>query len=518
MCHILLLTVSLLIATPIHCQYFITADSHCLAIGTNSLTNITQVFWSPISYSTSSNCVNWAFEKHFNQETQSIYNGKLYVNGIGANAMNKATYLNQRMYAMMDSTPINIKADPITHVPLIESLQNDSFSASSYYNYKVSPYDARRTSGSAWVSSTIDNPADYLQVDLGEQHPIESVSVFPRATGALQYVTTYTLSYSIDGQIFEDYPTTLNGPIGITGDDAVDEANSVLDSPIVIARYLRFTPLTYVGTKAMRVEAYRLSDYDAASSMDWTDYTLEVTLSIQSGTSINLLFRTQSATDYGDRDGYFLSVAPTLNATDFGVFSENSTHYITKSTAWQWEFNVIYTVRVEITGTQFIFYRNDEFLFTDSDSTFQSGTIGLRTSNTIATFQSVRIAFQSANTQSCGFLKLNSTFLPQNAEQACLDEHGTFLASVHSERDWELAHSVCGGERCWIGGISTAKWVWEWSDGTEWNYDPPWDPNGYSEGSGYPTEPYTCIIDNRTGLHDCHGQYFYPICNGICDE
>eukprot|EP01083_Nonionella_stella_P241551 843438_1 len=265
MCHILLLTVSLLIATPIHCQYFITADSHCLAIGTNSLTNITQVFWSPISYSTSSNCVNWAFEKHFNQETQSIYNGKLYVNGIGANAMNKATYLNQRMYAMMDSTPINIKADPITHVPLIESLQNDSFSASSYYNYKVSPYDARRTSGHAWVPSTNHNPVDYLQVDLGEQHPIESVSVYPRADGSYdQWVTTYTLSYSIDGQTFEDYPATLNGPLqrtGPTGEDGVDEANSVLFFPI-IARYLRFTPLTYVWHKAMRVEAYRRDYYD----------------------------------------------------------------------------------------------------------------------------------------------------------------------------------------------------------------------------------------------------------------
>eukprot|EP01083_Nonionella_stella_P091814 256759_1 len=92
------IALSLFIVTPIHCQYFITAnnDSYCLSIGTHSLTNNPQVFWCTISHS--SNCINWSFEKHFNQETQPIYNGKLFVNGIGAHAINQATYLNQRMY------------------------------------------------------------------------------------------------------------------------------------------------------------------------------------------------------------------------------------------------------------------------------------------------------------------------------------------------------------------------------------------------------------------------------------
>eukprot|EP01083_Nonionella_stella_P089989 251370_1 len=176
---------------------------------------------------------------------------------------------------LFDTNECTVQSDDITHTeawnavwlpigavtPLIESLPYDAFDASSSWGGDIIPYNARRTSEHAWHPLETYNP-DYLQVDLGEQHPIESVSVFPRATGALQYVTTYTLSYSIDGQIFEDYPTTLNGPIGITGDDAVDEANSVLDSPIVIARYLRFTPLTYVWHKAMRVEAYRRDYYD----------------------------------------------------------------------------------------------------------------------------------------------------------------------------------------------------------------------------------------------------------------
>eukprot|EP01083_Nonionella_stella_P114549 338847_1 len=119
---------------------------------------------------------------------------------------------------------------------------------------------------------------------------------------------------------------------------------------------------------------------DDPSSMYWTDYIFEVKFIIHNGTTaVNLLFRTQSVSSTTDRDGYFLSVA--LNATDFGVFSENATHYFTKSTAWQWEFNVTYSVRIEILGSHFAFYRNDEFLFSSADSnmTFTSGTIGLNT-------------------------------------------------------------------------------------------------------------------------------------------
>eukprot|EP01083_Nonionella_stella_P270931 917677_1 len=92
----ILIAVSFLTA-PINCQYLITAnDSYCLAIGTHSLSNKSQAFWTNIS--DSANCINWAFEKHFNHETQSIYNGQLHVSGIGPNAINQQSYLNQRMF------------------------------------------------------------------------------------------------------------------------------------------------------------------------------------------------------------------------------------------------------------------------------------------------------------------------------------------------------------------------------------------------------------------------------------
>eukprot|EP01083_Nonionella_stella_P087081 242122_1 len=108
----LLIALSLL-TSPIRCQHVVTADdSYCLAIDTNSgsTANNPQAFWCNIS--SSSSCINWGLEEHFNRQTQDIYHGKLFVNGIGANAINQATYLSQRMY--VNGTSVII-ADTITN-------------------------------------------------------------------------------------------------------------------------------------------------------------------------------------------------------------------------------------------------------------------------------------------------------------------------------------------------------------------------------------------------------------------
>eukprot|EP01083_Nonionella_stella_P016626 46439_1 len=92
----ILLAVSLL-TTPINCQYLITANnSHCLAIGLNSITNNSQLFWCNIAHS--DHCVNWALERHFRKENEPIiYNGKFYMNGIGANAIHQESYSTHKM-------------------------------------------------------------------------------------------------------------------------------------------------------------------------------------------------------------------------------------------------------------------------------------------------------------------------------------------------------------------------------------------------------------------------------------
>eukprot|EP01083_Nonionella_stella_P020728 57528_1 len=145
---------------------------------------------------------------------------------------------------------------------LIELLDNAIFAASSHHDDGLSPDHARRDSGSAWAASSNNQDDEYLQVDLGQYYSIVSVSVYPRCNiNDPQYVTTYTLSYSLDGveqankKLANIYPHTLNGPQQCSGDDIRDELNSVLNAPVV-ARYLRFTPVSYVRHKSMRVEAY----------------------------------------------------------------------------------------------------------------------------------------------------------------------------------------------------------------------------------------------------------------------
>eukprot|EP01083_Nonionella_stella_P244329 850494_1 len=143
-----------------------------------------------------------------------------------------------------------------THA-LIRSMPDDAFTATASNPATTClPHFSRSTSAGAWCAVSAN---DYLQVDLAEQYSIGSVSVFP-CYGVDQWVTKYTLSYSTDGVgPFTAYPQTLNGPQSRTGDDSLDEARSVLDHPIV-ARYLKFTPLSFVGAhKAMRVEAYTSS-------------------------------------------------------------------------------------------------------------------------------------------------------------------------------------------------------------------------------------------------------------------
>eukprot|EP01083_Nonionella_stella_P217321 780313_1 len=166
----ILLTVSLLIVTPIRCQYFITADdSHCLTIGTNSFTNNSQVFWTNISYS--SHCINWALEDHFNRETQSIYNGKLFVNGFGANPVNQATYLNQRLY--VDDTDFRFtKAQ--SRLPTSQTAQSVGYDSTN----NIIELVGGSPDGSLYVQYSIDSdnftiighPFTYYQRSFGQAY------------------------------------------------------------------------------------------------------------------------------------------------------------------------------------------------------------------------------------------------------------------------------------------------------------------------------------------------------------
>eukprot|EP01083_Nonionella_stella_P099742 280496_1 len=146
------------------------------------------------------------------------------------------------------------------------------------------------------------------------------------------------------------------------------------------------------------------------STILWTDYTLEVAFTIhtthldeETNGRINILFRTQDAT-MDDKHGYNLEIFGGSNSFQgsnsiFGAFlNGNPRTDIVRKTTNIWEYNTTYTVRIEAIGSLYTFYRNDEFLFNGTDTTFMSGSIGVSTTFAEATIEYIRITFESDNT------------------------------------------------------------------------------------------------------------------------
>ena len=81
----------------------------------------------------------------------------------------------------------------------------------------------------------------------------------------------------------------------------------------------------------------------------------------------------------------------------------------------------------------------------------------------------------------------------QDAENWCLDNYGSHLASVHSDSDWEDAKAVCGSVDCWLGGSCQGRQHgdWYWTDGSTWDYT-----------NWHETQP-----DDYTGVDDCVQQF-----------
>ena len=133
---------------------------------------------------------------------------------------------------------------------MIEPLQNNAFSATSYHNSAdhCKPEQAK-SSNTGWCPLTLDNPEDYLQINLGTPAQITSISTWGRKD-VEQWVTTYTVLFSIDGTTFSDYGDEFVG-----NNDQLTEVKHALSRPFM-AQYLRFMPTTYNQWKSMRVEAY----------------------------------------------------------------------------------------------------------------------------------------------------------------------------------------------------------------------------------------------------------------------
>ena len=129
---------------------------------------------------------------------------------------------------------------------LLWSLPDSSFTWKDAHTHCEDP----KIDGLAWCTSSVPNPGSWLQVDLGNVYEIESVSTWGRESIANQWVTSYALQYSLDSFTFTEY---IGNPLTGNSDMTTEQQNFL--TPNIMARYLRFIPLSYNNWKSMRIEA-----------------------------------------------------------------------------------------------------------------------------------------------------------------------------------------------------------------------------------------------------------------------
>lgn len=146
-------------------------------------------------------------------------------------------------------------------VPLVTALPNNAFTASSVYPTPKDhgPWLAKfgSTSGASNWSAKTSNSSQWLQIDLGGKARIEAIGTMGRLRRANQWVSSYKLSFSLDGRNWDfcsskgaSTPTVFPG-----NSDRTTEVRNTLPKPIV-ARYVRFHPVTWSQHITMRVELY----------------------------------------------------------------------------------------------------------------------------------------------------------------------------------------------------------------------------------------------------------------------
>jgi len=133
---------------------------------------------------------------------------------------------------------------------------DEQITASSSYGIAVSAYNARLNKVSSngvkggWAAGKLDLN-QWLQVDLGRRYQIHAIATQGLYNYA-QWVKTYSLQYSDNGIVFEDYE---DGKIFQGNTDYNGIVKNNLEPPIR-ARYVRVLPKSWKYWVAMRIELY----------------------------------------------------------------------------------------------------------------------------------------------------------------------------------------------------------------------------------------------------------------------
>ncbi|KXJ16681.1 Lactadherin [Exaiptasia diaphana] len=156
----------------------------------------------------------------------------------------------QTQWQALDCSEMSIGVENKDIIP------DSSFSASSYYSSLYMPWYGRLGQSRPWATKRNNDSSDYLQIDLGKPFTVCGVKTQGTAYTHMEWVTTFKLMFSLDGKKWETYKQKGKEKVFIANSDDTSVVTNSFADASVLARYIRFVPVTYHKHKTMRVAVF----------------------------------------------------------------------------------------------------------------------------------------------------------------------------------------------------------------------------------------------------------------------
>ncbi|XP_031554820.1 uncharacterized protein LOC116291753 isoform X2 [Actinia tenebrosa] len=144
------------------------------------------------------------------------------------------------------SSPVGLE------VPSI--IQNSQMNSSFHLDNNHTASHGRLYGSSSWCSSTLSN-TQYIQINLGQVVTVTGIATQGDHTMD-KWVTTYTISYSMDGNLWNTYKAGSNRNEILLGNGDKENVRVQWLSHPVTARHVRVIPQTWNTAICMRIELY----------------------------------------------------------------------------------------------------------------------------------------------------------------------------------------------------------------------------------------------------------------------
>eukprot|EP01084_Bolivina_argentea_P005498 10356_1 len=138
-----------------------------------------------------------------------------------------------------------------------------------------------------------------------------------------------------------------------------------------------------------------LGDIDT-SSLNWTNYKVELILNLQTGGHAGIILRAQSVSVTNNRGFYYhFAMHKDAQAIRMSMYNDSWNSLYTHDT--NVSLNTDYILRVDVIDDTMNVYLNNAYVHTLTHTAYSKGSIGLRTYKSHVIFKSLKIAFLSDN-------------------------------------------------------------------------------------------------------------------------